>query len=252
MGAVVLTQPQPRVAALAAQLRLAGHQPIVCSFTELVPDAAELERLANTRWEDYERVLLTSPSAAEFLLLALGHRLPVVIRLGVVGPGSLQALRDGLPAGGAVDVIHPPGPPYDADALLALPQLADLKGRRVMVLRGERGRSDWLETMAARGASLDVRIIYASRPIEPANQARLELLELSQKDAQAVFVVTTSESAQQLDDWVAGGGFGDWARSQRALTVHPRIARTLAGLGWKTITVVGPGEQALQAALEST
>jgi uroporphyrinogen-III synthase len=251
MGPVVLTQPQPRVAALAAQLRLAGHHPIVCSFAELVPDAAELERLASTRWEDYERVLLTSPSAVEFLLVALERRMPAGIRLGVVGPGSLQALRDGLTSGGAVDVIHPPGPPYDADALLALPQLADLGGRRVMVLRGKRGRNDWIETLAARGASLDVRILYASRPIEPANEARQELIELSQRAAPAVFVVTTSESAQQLDNWAASGGFGAWARGQRALTVHRRIAEVLAGLGWNTITVVAPGENALQAALES-
>ncbi len=248
---VVLTQPLPRVAALADRLERAGYHPIVCAFAELVPDAAELARLPETSWEEYERVLLTSPSAVEFLLRALNDRLPEGIRLGVVGPGSLQALQAGLASGGEVDVIHPPRPPYDADALLALPALRGLAGRRLMVLRGERGRSDWIDTLAARGALLDVRILYASRSIEPAASARQELLDLAQSGAPAVFVVTTRESARQLDRWAADSGFGSWARRQRALAVHARIANALTGLGWSSVAVVGPGERSLQAALES-
>lgn len=251
MGTVVLTQPQPRVAALAEQLGRGGHHPIVCSFAELVPDGAELARLADTSWQDYERVVLTSPSAAEFLLAALGHRLPAGIRLAVVGPGSLQALRAGLAPGGAPDVIHPPFPPYDADALLALPELAEFDGRQVMVLRGERGRTDWIETLAQRGARLDVRIIYASRQTEPGAAAQQELLALARSNAPVVFVVTTRESARQLDNWVERSGFGAWARNQRALAVHQRIATALAELGWSSAAVVAPGERGLQAALES-
>ena len=251
MGVVVLTQPRPRVMALAEYLRAAGHHPIVCSFTELVPDHVELDRLRDTRWSDYERVLLTSPSAAEFLLEALGHRLPDGLRLAMVGPGSLQALRDGLAADAVVDAIHPARPPYDADALLALPELADLSGRQVMVLRGSRGRSDWIETLATRGARVDVRIIYSSQATDPGQQVREELRDLSQRSGQAVFVVTTSETAGSVDRWLEQAGIGAWARGQLALAVHPRIAGRLMEMGWQQVRVVPPGESALRAALES-
>ena len=251
MVTVVLTQPQPRVAALARELARAGHEPLLCSFTRLEADPVELERLAATRWKDYERVLLVSPTTVQFLLDALGGQLPAEVRLGVVGPGSLETLRGGIPAGQAVDIVHPAAPPYDADALLALPALAAISGQRLLVLRGRRGRDDWIATLAGRGAQVDERVLYETRRIEPEAGSRAALSDRMRRGGNAVFVVTTSDAARQLDRWLDAAGMGAWARAQRALAVHPRIAGTMTELGWSRVACIEPGEAALRAALES-
>jgi len=248
---VVLTQPLPRVVALARKLASAGHEPLVCAFTELQPQPDEIGRLANLRWEDYERVLLVSPSVVQFLLEALGGHLPEDARIGVVGPGSLQALRGEGQSGREVDIVHPDAPPYDAESLLAHPGLADIAGRRLLVLRGERGRVDWIATLASRGAQVEERVLYASHPVEPDEPVRGALAGRAGRGESAVFVVTTRDAARRLSRWADTHGFGTWARAQRVITVHPRIAAALTEHGWGRIACIEPGERSLRVALES-
>ena len=72
---------------------------------------------------------------------------------------------DALARHGIHDVISPPLR-FDSEALLELPQLTDVNGRRVIIFRGDGGRELLGETLAARGASVEYVSCYRrGRPL---------------------------------------------------------------------------------------
>jgi uroporphyrinogen-III synthase len=71
-----------------------------------------------------------------------------------VGPGTARALQ----AHGLDSIITPDG--QDSEALLALPQLADVAGKRVVIVRGVGGRALLADTLRARGAQVDFMECY--------------------------------------------------------------------------------------------
>ncbi|RPH42046.1 MAG: hypothetical protein EHM87_18020, partial [Burkholderiales bacterium] len=93
--AVVLTQPAPRAAALAASLEARGLEVVQWPMTaiEAVPDLDWphlAATLARCRW-----VLLPSPGAIDVVMGAfarLGLAWPASAGIGVIGPGSREVL----------------------------------------------------------------------------------------------------------------------------------------------------------------
>ena len=53
-----------------------------------------------------------------------------------------------------------PGERYDSETLLAMPELADMRGQRVLIVRGEGGRTLFAETLRARGAEVAFAEVY--------------------------------------------------------------------------------------------
>ena len=154
MAAIVLTQALPRAKALAQQIRDAGFEPVRLSFQQLEPIEAATNRLAGLRISDDDRLVFVSPSAVHFAQ-------PVLARLAqwcphgmaVVGPGTEAALRASCPG---LEPIRPAQPPFDADALTALPAMQAGAFGTLVVLRGEQGRDDWIEAFRAAGKQVEV------------------------------------------------------------------------------------------------
>ncbi|HEX2795777.1 MAG TPA: uroporphyrinogen-III synthase, partial [Immundisolibacter sp.] len=84
-----------------------------------------------------------------------------------VGPASARALR----AAGFTDVLMPETR-FDSEGLLALPQLHQLAGRRVVIFRGEGGRTLLADTLTARGA--DVWAVACYRRVAAGDPAQLK------------------------------------------------------------------------------
>jgi uroporphyrinogen-III synthase len=254
---VVLTQPAPRVAALADRLRAAGLAPLALPMTEIVPtgafDAAALAAtFAACRW-----VLWPSPGAIDAVLGAFAARglgWPAGTGVGVVGPGSREALagwHDAVPGLAAVRTIEPTAPPFDAEALLAHPELAAPAGVPIAVPRRADGREAWLDALRARGATVHALDVYASRPREtPPAEADALRAALDARGPLA-FSVASAEAGVRLAAVAARIGRDAAARARPVLTQHPRIAQALAAQGWRDVRTHAPGTEALAAAIES-
>ena len=147
---VLVTRPAHQAAALSRAIRAAGGD--VVEFPALAIEAvpagemaASLERVAHA-----DLLIFISPNAAQFGVAAIRASGQSLSRAAVfaVGPGTERALQ----AQGVSPVVTPPG--QDSEALLALPELLQVAGRRVVIVRGVGGRPMLADTLRARGAEV--------------------------------------------------------------------------------------------------
>lgn len=145
--AILVTRPVHQADALARAIRAAGGEAVLfpALAIEAIPAAQLGPMIAAAQAAD--AVIFVSPNAARFGLAALGGP-PPAARVFAVGPGTARALADA----GVANVVVPDG--QDSEALLALPELAEVAGRRVVIVRGVGGRPLIADTLAARGAQV--------------------------------------------------------------------------------------------------
>ncbi len=145
---VVVTRPGALAAGLADRIEAAGGRAIrfPAIETEDLPLPDALQRAAS-----YDLVIFVSPTAVDKATRD-GRRWP---RAAAVGAGTRQALE----ARGIAPVIAPQGE-ADSEALLALPELRQVAGQRVLIVRGQGGRALLGESLAARGAWVDYAECY--------------------------------------------------------------------------------------------
>jgi len=199
--------------------------------------------------------------------------LPPKLKIATVGQGSAKALRES----GVANVIAP-AERFDSEGLLALPELQDVAGWRVMIFRGDGGRELLGDTLRARGATVEYAACYQrSKPQHDAS-----VLPDSAPDA---ITVTSSEalgylwqmldacpdettshstrlSAEELlaghpkdDSQVAGYEPSRRDSAQAILrdtplfVPHQRIAELAHRQGWHKVMLTGSGDDGLLSAL---
>jgi uroporphyrinogen-III synthase len=188
---VLVTRPLRQAAALTQAIRSAGGMAYEFPALDIEPvPADELgEPLAQLAAADI--VIFISPNAADYGMAAIRARgqLPSSARVFAVGPGTTRALR----AHDLGEVVTPPG--QDSEALLALPQLQEVAGRRVVIVRGVGGRAMLADTLQARGAT--VHFLECYRRMRPQADARALLAHWRAGGIDAV-TVTSAEALQNL------------------------------------------------------
>jgi uroporphyrinogen-III synthase len=235
---IVVTRPREQAAALAQRIEQLGGKPLLFPLLEIAPagDARALRELAQ-HLAAYDLLVFISPNAVRYGLAEIGaHAIPARLQVAAVGQGSAQALR----AAGIERVIVPPDR-YDSEALLAAPELRDVSGRRVAILRGDGGRELLGDTLRARGATVDYVTCYQrSKP-------RFDAASLLAAAPDA-FTVTSSEALGYLWEMLA-----EPARARLATTTlfvpHARIAELARQQGWQHVVVTASGDDGMTAAL---
>ena len=196
---VLVTRPAQQAAALAQAIQTAGGSAYVFPALEIeaVPPAALSEPLARLAGAD--SVIFISPNAAQFGMAAIraGGSLPASTQRFAVGPGTARALAEQ----GVTDVITPDG--QDSEALLALPQLHAVAGKRVVIVRGVGGRPLLADTLRARGATVDYLECY--RRVRPEADATALLASWQAGGIDAV-TVTSAETLHNLAAMLGDAG----------------------------------------------
>ena len=153
---VLVTRPQQQAAALVQAIRAAGGK--VFEFPALAIEAVPASELGAplAQLATADIVIFISPNAASFGMAAIhsvGRLSPAAV-IFAVGPGTARALEtQGMSA-----VITPPG--QDSEALLVLPQLQEVAGKRVVIVRGVGGRALLADTLRSRGAEVSFLECY--------------------------------------------------------------------------------------------
>lgn len=188
MGAsrILVTRPAGQQTSLCAALEARGlqafHQPLIELQSLPEPDPAQRGMLQEL--DGYQHVIFISTNAVHYGMAWLEDywpQWPVGLHWYAVGSGTARALSDfGIQA-------LVPERDMNSEGLLRLPPLRDLRGQRVLIVKGEGGRELLREELQRRGARVDQLACYRRIPVQlPAGemaarlaQWRIDLLMLS-------------------------------------------------------------------------
>lgn len=240
---ILVTRPRDQALQLAQGISQAGGIPVLFPLLDIAPvqDTRILqEQIA--RLPQFNLAIFISPNAVQYGMAAIhtAGGLPPEIEIATVGSGSAKALREL----GIADVMVP-AERYDSEGLLALPQLQQLAGWRVMIFRGEGGRELLGDVLRARGAKVEYAACY-HRTL-PQQDARTLL------DVQAI-TVTSSEAQTHLSQMLQEADLTGEERSRilgvtPLFVLHARIAELARKLGWLDVRVTGGGDDGLLGGL---
>ncbi len=235
----MVTRPRDQAAGLAALIEAAGGRALVYPAIEIedLADLAPVLRLIE-RLELFDFAIFVSPSAVQkgLALIERHGKWPTGLRAAAIGRGSRDELaRHGIP--GALV----PESGADSEALLALPELASVAGKRIVIFRGEGGRELLGETLSARGARVEHAACYRRSP------PRIDVGPLLAAWAKGAVHAVTVSSATGLGNLLAM--LGEPGRGLLGGTPffvpHPRVAEQARRLGVRTAVVAGPADAEL-------
>lgn len=250
---VVITRPLTQAGAFAAQVTAIGRMPVIFPLLEIAPvaDSTELQRVLSML-EHYALVVFVSPNAIDAAFRFIPSW-PRAVAIGIVGEGSRLALqRHGVDESCAV--IHAPrnSERMDSEELFKSLDLDALRGKRVLIVRGQAGRDFLTDMLRAGQVEVDHVTAYQRRlpQIDAEKAAHLRSLI----DAGSEWVVTSSEALRNLRQITADVlGQDCVVKLQRneIIVSHQRIAETAQSLGFSHVTMTGSGDERLIAALQS-
>ena len=242
---VVVTRPRHQAVALVRALTAAGAEVLLHPLLEIEPvaDPAPLAD-AVARLGQYQFAAFVSPNA-------VAHALPAIARAGgwpdglqalAVGPSTVRALADGGVAGTIAPELR-----FDSEALLALPALAEgrVRGRRVLIFRGDGGRELLADTLRARGATVDCVACY--RRLPPPDGAAPLLARWRQGRLDAL-TISSSEGLRNLVASLDAVGLA-YLRATPVFVPHQRIAEGARAGGLPRVVTTPPGDDGLLAGL---
>jgi uroporphyrinogen-III synthase len=240
---IVVTRPAGQAAHLAQALIDLGAKPVLFPVLAIfdVEDPAPLQDMA-IRLDQFDWACFVSPNAVEKSLTILLARRgwPQRLRAATVGKSSEHALA----RFGVGDVVAPQGR-FDSEALLELPELQEMQGKRVVIFRGDGGRELLGDTLRQRGAEVEYVACYRrDKPaLDPA-----PLLKLWGDNRLDGVTVTSSEGLKNLVDMI--GKLGQtWLKKTPLFVPHQRIAAVARALGCHEVILTGPGDDGLVAGL---
>jgi uroporphyrinogen-III synthase len=234
---VVVTRPARQAGAFAQKLAALGATPIVFPAIVILPpvDRAALDAV-HARLASYDLAFFVSANAVEY---GAPPTWPERLAAFAPGPGTAEAL-----AAVGVHDVRIPTTTLDSEGLLALPELADVRGRHAVIFRGEGGREALAAALVARGARVDHVVCY--RRAAPSAGAA-GLVEALRNGRAHALTVTSSEGLDNL--WGVLGSVGrELAGRLPWFAPHPRIAAHGRALGLDMHETAG-GDAGLLAGL---
>lgn len=135
----------------------------------------------------------------------------------------------------------------DSEGLLDLDILHGVKGKQIVLIKGEGGRGLLAEALCERGADVVSYVCYRRAPTEI--DAGKFCWRLCEKE-HLVFQASSGEIVEQLTDLLGQGGQPNLLDSP-VIVPSKRVAKIAAGLGWsRIITAAGAGDDSFLAAIE--
>ena len=240
---ILVTRPAQQAAHLAELIRQAGGNPILFPALEIVdlPDLQPLNALID-RLEQFDLAIFISPNAVQKALNLIRARreLPPSLQIAAIGKGSRKALQQF-----GVKNIIAPTQTFDSEALLALPELQDVAGLRIVIFRGDGGRELLGDSLVARGALLSYAECYRRQKPQADSDA---LRYLWARDELNAVTITSAEALRNLYD-IAGKLCQQWLKKTPLFVPHERIAQVARELGLEQVFVTEAGDEAMVAGI---
>jgi len=240
---VLVTRPGHQAQGLCRQIEAHGGRAWPFPTLVIAPtaDPAPARALLARTWD---LTVYTSVNAVQFAARLTapalsGGSLARAGRVAAIGTATAQALAA---LGQAPDLVPER---QDSEGLLALPMLAQPTGQRVLIVRGEGGRTLLGETLTERGAQVSVAEVYR-RGLPEVDAA--PLLARWDWDVQVV-TVTSGEILDNLVRLLGAAGHSR-LRATPLVVISERLKEKAAALGvLQIICAAGADDAALLAAM---
>ena len=237
---VVITRPARQAAGLAQEIAALGGKPLIFPAIVILPpeDVAPLHAVQR-ELARYDIAVFVSANAVEYGVGDPRGWPPGILAL-APGPGTAAAL-----AAVGIANVRIPATTMDSEGLLALPELQDVAGKRVVIFRGEGGRELLSTELETRGASVvQIECYRRARPRSGASG----LIEAWRDKRVDAMTLTSSEGLDNL--WSVLGEEGRaYLAATPAFVPHERIAERAQALGLRKVVVTAPGDAGLIASL---
>ena len=236
---ILVTRPAAQADRLCQLIEQHGGRAIRFPTLEIGPPSdPEPARQALNRLADYQLAIFTSTNAVSGAEALAGlQSWPVTARLAAIGNATAAAL-----AGYGLTVDLLPARSFTSEALLALPTLQQMTGQRVAIITGEGGRTVLADTLAERGAEVDVIAVYRRHcpVLDPA-----PLIADWQRGAVDAVIVTSGESLSNLYNLLGEPG-RTLLITTPLIVISERTRQAALDAGHRaSVLVAEPGDQTL-------
>lgn len=224
---VLVTRPAQQADSLCELIRQQGGTAIRFPVLEIRPpaDPQNLMQLI-AHLEEFDWAVFISGNAVNRTLeqFAGQHDWPKSVRIAVIGKRSADELkRFGLTA----DLF--PKHKFNSEALLALPDMQQVAGQRMVIFRGNGGREVLADTLRKRGARVEYAEAY--RRVRP-NADSSELLQRWRQGLVNIVTVNSAESLRNLVEMLGKAGQALLTGTQ-LLVVSERLLALAEELGFR-------------------
>lgn len=241
---IAITRPLEQARGLAELIRQQHGRPILFPLLDIQPldDYSAFDRVLD-QLPHADWAIFISTNAVEQGVPRLQRRypdLPRRLRFAGIGPSTAARLADF-----GIRQVLVPRERYDSEHLLALPEMQQVQGLRILLFRGTGGREMLADGLRARGAEVIPAECYRrSNPQQDAG----ELAALWQNNQLHACVVTSSEALRNL---LALAASEQWLKAVPLCVNHPRIAEQATQQGLHVVLAEGPGDPAMLRCLTS-
>ncbi len=163
---MLVTRPQAQAQGLCQAICALGGVAYPCPMVEIV----QLNLPAPGWWQGYGWLVFVSANAVRFALKA-GLPDAGQFKVAAIGSATAKALAE---AGVRVDLKAPA--PYTSESLLAQAPLRQVKGQRILIVKGAGGRTELADTLRACGAEVQTLALYRRQEPSPETVAYFKTL----------------------------------------------------------------------------
>ena len=212
---ILVTRPARQAARFAAKIAAIGGTPVIFPAIVILPpaDSLALER-AHEALRGYQFAIFVSANAVEYGAPDARRWPPALIAF-APGPGTAETLADL-----GISEVRIPESRFDSEGLLSLPQLADVRGKRIVIFRGDGGRELLGDTLRERGAQVDYIACY--RRAKPQSSVA-GLAQAFAEDRIDAVTIASSEGLDNLWEIISPATRIAWC-ARPTFVPHPRIA----------------------------
>ena len=234
---ILVTRPADQAAVFCRMVADAGGEAVSFPVIEIAPRKLTVrERELLRSWQQFDLALFISANAVSHVLRYVDTTgdCPQIAAVGAKTAAAI--VRAGL------EVALVPEQGFNSEALLALPELQAIEGKRVLLLKGEGGRDLLREELRRRGGEVQEIDLYQRRMTsvdpEPVNrQGIMGTIDL--------VAVTSNEGLSNLLELLGEQG-QNWLLKTPLLAGSSRIAEQARSRGFQKIIVAAdPGDESM-------
>ncbi|MDJ0812832.1 MAG: uroporphyrinogen-III synthase [Woeseiaceae bacterium] len=193
---VLVTRPERQADDLVAAIESRGGVAIRFPVIETQPRESVNVAAAAEELRNPDIAIFVSANAVRYGLPFAG-----AASLAVVGPATARAVEEG---GREVDIRSPGG--FDSEHLLETPELQDVAGKVVRIIRGNGGRELLADTLRERGALVDYLEVYQRLVPDYDDSGLASICEQWRTSRTAVVTVMSVETLTNLVELLPAEG----------------------------------------------